>query len=615
MQVWSEPGGDVRPDGVQGVYCYDDRVLDTVLLDTPGHTLEALQSRTVAADHVVFTSVPRVQGETADPLVLLTRTRRVSREGTREFIALSNASSAVQRLALRVRTRLDATPMERIKDDHALEPPTPDVAADADGTLRWRWRSPKTRASLQFPGARVERRGRDVEAVWDLAIEPNAEADVQWSLAVSDMSAPFDAPQGPRPLARLAHPIGRDTSDHRVHHLLQRALSDADALLLCERETPDDLFLAAGAPWFFTLFGRDSLIAADFLADVAPKLGIGTLRILGRRQGIADNTSTGEQPGKILHEVRRAGMQLGNNGETLQLPPVYFGTIDATALWVRLFLHLWRDPRNRAEMRGLLPSLRSCVDWLMGHGDADGDGFLEYYDQSGHGLANQGWKDSGDSIRFADGRIANGPIALCEAQAYCYQALAGAADVLEPLGDDVHAWRDRAADLKLRFHQQFWVDNPHGHYLAMALDHDKRPVDGTASNMGHALGTGILYPGEAEEVVTRLMAPDMFNGHGIRTLSSLNGGYWPLRYHCGAVWTHDNAVIIQGMRAEGFPGQARRVALGLLDAAERFDYRLPELFGGNDCARDVTPLPYPAACRPQSWAAASAVVIALALRG
>ena len=269
-------------------------------------------------------------------------------------------------------------------------------------------------------------------------------------------------------------------------------------------------------------------------------------------------------------------------------------------------------------MRELLPTLRGALGWILDHGDSDGDGFLDYIDRSGRGLANQGWKDSGDSIQWRDGSLAAGPIALCEVQAYAYEAVLGGADLLEAFGDegdDPRALRAWAAGLRERFAASFWVQTPEGRYPAVALDRDKRPVDTLTSNIGHLLGTGILDPDDEAHAASLLVAPSMASGFGIRTMSTDAAGYWPLSYHGGSVWIHDTAIAARGMARAGLHEHARAVVDGMLAAAEGFDYRVPELHSGDPAASVSRPAPYPAACRPQAWSAAAAVTSLAILEG
>jgi glycogen debranching enzyme len=404
-------------------------------------------------------------------------------------------------------------------------------------------------------------------------------------------------------------------ADDRLRRWLDRALDDLEALRLTTTRSPGDVFLAAGAPWFFTLFGRDSLWAARFLLPVDGGLIVarGTLRALAGLQGTRSVSETAEQPGKIMHELRSRTLTIP--GEGISLPPLYYGTVDATALWITLLDEAWRAGLPDDEVRDLLPHVEAALAWMRDFGDSDGDGLLEYVDETGHGLSNQGWKDSGDSVQWRDGTLATGPIALVEVQAYAYEAALAGASLLERFGEAGAAdeWRAWAARLRARFHASFWIQDPAGDYLAVALDADKRPVDTVTSNLGHVLGTGILTAEQAALIATRLVSPEMSSGFGLRTMSTDSAGYWPLSYHGGSVWTHDTAIAVSGLAREGLVDDAASLAEGLLAAAPWFDYRMPELHSGDDAREIPRPVPYPAACRPQAWSAAAAVAVWRAL--
>jgi glycogen debranching enzyme len=293
----------------------------------------------------------------------------------------------------------------------------------------------------------------------------------------------------------------------------------------------------------------------------------------------------------------------------MALPPVYYGTIDATPLWACTLHDAWRAGVPEAEIEALLPTLEGALRWVVEDGDADGDGFLEYLDHSGHGLANQGWKDSADSVRFADGTIADGPVALCEVQAYAYEAAVHGADLLDAFGrPGAERFREWAADLRERFRATYWCGEGADRFPALALDGNKRPVDTLTSNIGHLLGTGLLDPDEELTVARQLAAPDLDSGLGLRTMSAADGGYAPLSYHCGSVWPHDTAIVISGMHRAGLGEHAAGLVEGLLRASVAFDQRLPELWSG-----EGQPVPYPTACRPQAWSAAAAVAVATVL--
>jgi glycogen debranching enzyme len=337
----------------------------------------------------------------------------------------------------------------------------------------------------------------------------------------------------------------------------------------------------------------------------------GTLRTLARRQGRRHDPATEEQPGKILHEIRRGALT-----ERGDLPPCYYGSVDATPLFVVLAHEAWSWGLPTDQVEALLPNVEAALTWIAEHGDADGDGFLEHTRPEGRGLTNQGWKDSRDGIRFADGRIAEAPMALSEVQGYAFAAAVRGADLLEAYGrPGVRRWRAWAAALRERFRDRFWIDHPDGPYPAVALDGDKRRVDSVASNMGHLLFTGILDDDEAALVAARLTSPALNSGWGLRTLSADNGGYNPLSYHCGSVWPHDTAIAAWGLARHGQSDACAALLRGLVRAAPSFDYQLPELLSGVAASRSPVPVPYPAACRPQAWAAGGAPLLVRALLG
>jgi glycogen debranching enzyme len=601
VQAWSQPDGAMGA-GAEGIYCGDERVVSHSRFSVAGHELRHISTQVVSATEVTFVYVVTAPAEVPDPLLTVHRTRRATTEGVDEELWVGSALREDVDVDLELVLGLDRTAMESIKAGRT-ESDRPQPTGP-----RWSWRDEETTAEVAVRDGELELRGSELALGWRFTLAAGSEVTVGWSLRAADNAAPIlGTTAAALPTPRL------ESDDQRVQRLADRAFSDLNSLRIADRALPDEVFLAAGAPWFYTMFGRDSLIAARMLLPVDRTLAGGTLRALAARQGTKVDEETAEQPGKILHEVRRTDLSVDADGG-VHLPPVYFGTIDATPLWVNLLHDTWRAGMPDSEVSELLDNLEAALGWLRDHGDSDGDGFLEYLDTSGHGLANQGWKDSGDSIRWQDGTIAEGPIALCEVQAYAYEAALNGAALLDAFGrDGGEQWREWAAELKQRFRNAFWCEDDQGRYPALALDARKQPVDGVSSNIGHLLGTGILDADEQRLVVDRLLDPTMFSGYGIRTLSTTNGAYWPLRYHAGSVWSHDTAIVIDGMLRDGFSDEAAKVAEGLLNAAEGFDYRLPELFGGHPADQMWPPVPYPASCRPQAWAATSVVPIARAL--
>lgn len=631
VQAWSQPCGTITGRGAEGVYLGDTRIASVLRCDPIDAELSPLSTQVRSAVEVEFRDVVSLGDGVVDPLVTLHRTRTAGPDGITEVMRLVSDDDRPRRLRLRMGLVTDAASMSAVKDPFLLSSVgdiRPVAVAESEGALTWPIGTDGGAARLEL-GANAAALSADGPVVtWrvDLEVAPRSTQESSWQLTLTDPSVPFVAPEtvwAPRTTGTdgIGSSAGTPVSSPEVRaaaHLLERSLSDLDALRLQVPGTPDQQFLAAGAPWFFTLFGRDSLIAASLALPVDRTLAAATLRTLAAQQGTRTDIATAEQPGKILHEVRAAGMEMGET----HLPPVYYGTIDATPLWIELLHETRAAGLPDEDLAALRPALEETATWLLEHADADGDGLLEYIDESGKGLANQGWKDSGDSIRFADGSLASGTIALAEVQGYAYAAALHAADLLEEsspqdstpgaadLPSRLRAW---AAQLRERFQAQFWCEDELGPFIALALDGQKRPVDGVASNMGHLLGTGILDADQERIVVDRLLHPSMFSGYGIRTLSTTNGGYGPLRYHGGSVWTHDTGMVLRGMLRSGFEEEARVLARGLLRAADGFAQRLPELFSGESADDVRVPVPYPASCRPQAWAAATAVPVAQAL--
>ncbi|MBX6351722.1 MAG: amylo-alpha-1,6-glucosidase [Thermoflavifilum sp.] len=371
-------------------------------------------------------------------------------------------------------------------------------------------------------------------------------------------------------------------------------------------------FAVAGLPWYAVPFGRDSLITAYLCLSADPTLAAGTLRTMAAYQGKELNPERDEEPGKIMHELRRG--EWARSGWVPFHP--YYGSIDATPLFLILAAAYAEWTGDLDLVRSILPHVHRGFEWMKTYGDRDGDGFLEYACQSDRGLSNQGWKDSGDGIVHPDGTLVQGPIALCEVQAYAYLAYQLWADLYTRLGDNQRSaeLHRMATSLQARFLETFW--SPKQRMIALALDGAKRPVLTPTSNMGQVLWTGILPGDVAHAVIDRLMEPDLFSGFGIRTLAAGLPAYNPLSYHRGSVWPHDNALIALGMSKYGRWDACTAVIQGLLRAASSFDrMRLPELFGGFGLDETTEPVPYPVSCSPQAWAAATPVAAVQALLG
>jgi len=611
-QVWSGDDGDMGAAPIDGVYHGDTRFIRGVVLtyvDAQGRQArpEWVRASVPAATEVRFDALLRgVDDRWPDPKVRLERVRRVADGAVVETLTVRSHLDAPLRLALRVAVTPDFSPLQEVK---AGAPAPGGWTADADAPGTVVVRRGEADLTLTAPEGEIAVAADDLTVAWTLEVPARGVAEVAWTVALHDPSLVVHGAGDPAPWSMPSAPA---SADPRLGRWLTQALADLEALRLALPDHPDDVFYAAGAPWFFTLFGRDSLWAARLMLPIDVSVAASTLRVLARLQGTGTTPETAEQPGKIMHELRSDTLSMP--GEGIELPPLYYGTVDATPLWVCLLADAARLGMPAGEVEELLPALGKALAWIID--SAGDDGFLDYVDETGHGLSNQGWKDSGDSIQWRDGRLAEGPIALSEVQGYAYEAALGGADLLDRFGrgggDDLRAW---AAGLKRRFAERFWVTTDEGRYPAIALDRDGRPVDTLTSNAGHLIGTGILEPAEEAEVAALLVSPTMSSGFGLRTLSTGAAGYWPLSYHGGSVWTHDTAIVARGMALAGCTAEARTLVTGLLAAAEAFDYRVPELHAG-DAVSDVTaPAPYPAACRPQAWSAAAAVTAWEILRG
>jgi glycogen debranching enzyme len=388
------------------------------------------------------------------------------------------------------------------------------------------------------------------------------------------------------------------SSESLDEELILRSALDLRALI---DDEDTGLFVTAGIPWYAVPFGRDGLIAAYQTLAWNPDIARGTLRLLARYQGTKIDAFTEEAPGKIFHELRRG--ELARLGEVPHRP--YYGTVDATPLFAMLFAETVKWTGDRALWRELLPNAERALTWCDTFGDADGDGYVEY-GASPSDLRNHGWKDSANALSDPNGQPSALPAALVEAQAYVYAAKRGLADLYAIDGETERAatLRAEAASLAERFERDFWMENE-GCY-AQALDGNKKQVPAVTSNAGHALWAGIARPDRARRVVERLMAPDMFSGWGVRTLSSTYTTYNPMSYHNGSVWPHDNSLIAQGFVRYGFREEANAIVEALIEAGKRFpNARLPELFCGfqRDLRFSSRPADYLVSCIPQAWSA------------
>lgn len=406
------------------------------------------------------------------------------------------------------------------------------------------------------------------------------------------------------------------TGSYELDRIFETGTLDLRSLM---QQWPQGLVVTAGIPWYFTIFGRDSLITGLETLSLNPQISIDTLRALAAYQANDYNDWRDSEPGKILHELRVGDITLNN--ETPHSP--YYGSVDSTLLFILLFAETLKWVNDRALFSELWPNVRRALDWAWNYGDMDGDGFIEYKRRSSRGITHQGWKDSDESMGGSLGPRPSQPLALVEVQGYYYAALVELAGALRTYGDaEQEALAEKldaqAASLKEKFNRDFWCEDMQ--FFAQALDADKKPVKSVTSNLGHNLWNGIIDDHKARIVADRLASPDMLSGWGVRTLSTGDPTYNPMSYHNGSVWPHDNALLVAGLRRYNFTDHMLTVASQILDAAKTFPaYRLPELYcgfpRGTGAEQEGAPAGYPVSCSPQAWAAGTPMLLLQSILG
>ncbi len=607
----SMQNGDISPQHPHGVFFQDTRILSRWYLTVNGAPLEPLGAWTPTPYQGVYVGRAVGADGRADSPLTVERVRELG-AGIVEKITIHNYALLPAACDVVLSIEADFADLFEVKDGR-FQRQWEQARRSGDGEVHVEaiWQGVKKSVSVRAPGSTATGEGlrfaTNVPAHGQRSVRVTVAPDLTEPERERLMDAAPDAVsvQDRRQQAWVANIPALQISNPSIERTVLRSHDDIGALRIVDPLHPDRMVVAAGAPWFMALFGRDSLLASFMVAPLDASLALGTLQTLADRQGSKVDVLTEEQPGRILHEVRLSvgtGLVLGGKS-------AYYGTADATPLFVTLLDEVRRWGVPAEDIAVLLPHADRAIAWIRDHGDRDGDGFVEYERLNDQGLINQGWKDSWDGINFADGRIAEAPIALCEVQGYVYSAYIARASLALNDGDGALAAEllHRAAQLKKKFNEAFWL--PERGYYAIALDHDKRPVDACASNMGHCLWSGIVDDDKAQQVADRLMSAEMFSGWGVRTLATDMGAYNPVSYHNGSVWPHDNALIVAGLMRYGFVKEAQRLSSGLMEAAEYTDNRLPELFCGFSRGDYPQPLPYPTACSPQAWASATPVML------
>ena len=617
--------GDVPPGSIGGLLHNDTRFLSRWELTLGGKPLSLLKSSVVDYYSAsFFLTNPDLPGEGIRANSVAVRRLRFVGDGVFEQIVAMNTSLKPVRLELRLACGTDFGDLFEVRSQ-VRDRSAHIVRTHDDHHLRFRYEVPRfvaqttvgipqsqiveaeTRRGMSPVAARVE----DDGFVWSVELQPRfalvVEVDVSLfinGVTLEPVHKGFGEAQkqfeGP-----LAHWLAEcphfESDSALLKSVFDKSIVDLAALRVSGEVAGEPYVMpAAGLPWFMTLFGRDTLIAALQTLSVGSELVRGALHLLGDAQGKAVDDFRDEEPGRILHEIR--GGELTVLGEKPHSP--YYGTSDATPLWLILMENYWLSTGDDEFVRSRWDRVLAALNWIDEYGDRDGDGYIEYATKSPQGLGNQCWKDSWDGIQFSDGSIPFLPIATVEIQGYVYDAKRRVATMARALFKDEALARrleQEAEELRVRVNKDFWSDKRGGFYV-VGLDADKKQIDSMTSNMGHLLWSRIVPDDRARIVANHLMSDRLFSGWGVRTISNEDRGYNPLGYHCGTIWPHDNAIVAAGLAKYGFRDEANRIILAQIEAASFSNYRLPEAFAGFDRSVSRFPVPYPTACSPQAWA-------------
>jgi glycogen debranching enzyme len=624
--VVSDIRGDLEatPTDNHGLFCDDTRFLSRWILTINGQRPMLLSTDDLAYFRVRFFLALATGTVYVDSHLSVQRQRSVG-GGFHEDITLVNHAHELADLEVRLEAAADFADLFEVKDK--LEKKGESYRGMENGRLVLGYQRGTYRRQTVITSsepAEVQRGG----LVFHVRIPPQAQWSTCLDVAAISRQHHSDAAEEKSKHAHRAHEPSRELEKSLrdwvagapklnstwapLEHTYRRSLVDLAALRFRNPAVPGAL-PAAGLPWFMAIFGRDSLITSFQALPFIPELAATTLRTLALIQGRVIDPFREEEPGKIAHELRLGEMTAFE--ERPHSP--YYGSADSTPLFLVLLDEYERWTGDRALVAELEREARAAIDWIDRYGDRDGDGFIEYERQNTQtGLENQCWKDSGDSIVFADGTLAPAPRGTCELQGYVYDAKLRTARLAREVWGDAD-WADRlegqAGDLKQRFNEAFWI--PERGFFALALDGRKRKVDALTSNIGHLLWSGIANKDAAESCARHLMSDALFSGWGVRTMASGEGSFNPIGYHVGTVWPHDTSIIAWGLRRYGYRQEAARLARGILEAAELFHHRLPEAFAGYSRESTMYPVEYPTACSPQAWATGAPLLLVRTLLG
>ena len=626
----SEEGGQINWPSEKGLYFFDTRIVSSWTIYANGEPWELLNGGAISyfASRIFLTnrSLVTQDGPIPQRTLGLTISRWIS-GGMHEDLDVVNNNMKPVRFQLEIALRCDFADIFEVKSGRIVRRGRITTEwSEPDQHLRTTYRNGDFSRAVTISPARSPTKA--VYANGRLSFEVGLKPGEAWhccllySLADGDrhFASPTDCVEHSHKSDTaeatadwLKNVVKIQTSNEEFYRLFRQALEDMAALRLPMAGTDHMVFLpAAGLPWFIAPFGRDSLIVSLQNILIYPDFARGALEVLGSLQAKEEDNYRDAEPGKIHHEMR-----YGELAHFKMIPHTpYYGTADATPLYLITLHAAWRATGDRALLERHLETAEECLSWIDKYGDRDGDGFQEYQTRSPVGYENMGWKDSGDSVVYPDGSLVKGPKALCELQGYVYNAWVRMAEVFDALGkpDRSQALRAKAGKLFDHFNEAFW-DEELGFY-AYALDGEKKKVLTVASNAGHCLWSGIVPSARAKKVVQRLMAPDMWTGWGIRTLSANNPAFNPYNYQTGSVWPHDNAIIAMGFKLYGFGAEAARIAHDVSLASSHFQLnQLPELYTAFERHKGTFPVQYIGANVPQAWAAGSAFMLTQALLG
>jgi len=621
--------GDIRacPGSGEGFYSSDTRYLSELSLTIGGCSPALLSTMTQSPYEAVVTLAnAAVDGDGGSPtLPMVLSIRRMILLGDRLYqrILIKNHSGTRVITEMEIKLEADFADMFEVRGayERGLRAPTHACNSSANEISFVYFGEDEIRRETiveVIPPGRAEKDSVDGARLrWAVELEPLQSIEAEFTVEPS-----LEAERAQHHSYRSAREVVAsrsrewlssctriDRGSAGLQSILATGVNDVGALM-----TPigDGEIIAAGIPWYVASFGRDALLTSLEMLVLTPEPARQSLVHLARMQAQTDDPYRDAEPGKILHELRHG--ELAHSGTIPHSP--YYGTVDATPLFLMLASAYWRWTADRDTMKELEPALDAALQWIDVYGDRDGDGFVEYLSRSPSGLQNHGWKDSQQSIMHADGSPAEGSIALVEVQGYVYMAKRGMADLYRALGRPGRAasLEAEAGELREAFNEVFWM--PEEDTFALALDGRKRQVRSITSNPGHCLYCGIVDADRVQSVAHRLLDREMFSGWGVRTLSSRSPAYNPMSYHNGSVWPHDNAIIAAGFKRCGLSKETQTVVTALFEAAlESPDSRLPELFCGFDREEGRAYVRYPVACSPQAWAAAAPFLILQALLG